>query len=115
MGRDWRHALRPGVSGQSQLYDPQRIQKPLLRVGERGEGKWKEVSYEEAYDYIAKQMQKLRKNTDRSDAFGCRKGPHMSYLYTLAKAYGSPNMHNHESTCPLARTVGLEVTLEQQV
>ena len=100
-----------GVSGQSQLYDPQRIQKPLIRVGERGEGKWKEVSYEEAYDYIAKQMQGIKeKYGPEAMAFGCRKGPHMSYLYTLAKAYGSPNTHNHESTCPLARTVGLEVT-----
>lgn len=43
-------------------------------------------------------------------AFACRKGPHMGYLYTLAKAYGSPNTFNHESTCPMAKTVALEAT-----
>jgi thiosulfate reductase/polysulfide reductase chain A len=101
-----------GGSGFSQLYDPQRLQKPLIRVGERGEGKWKEASWEEAYDYVAAKMKGIKeKFGPESMAFACRKGPHMAYLYTLAKAYGSPNTFNHESTCPMARTVALEATL----
>lgn len=34
----------------------------------------------------------------------------MPFLYNLAKAYGSPNTFNHESTCPMAKTVALEAT-----
>lgn len=30
-----------GGSGFNQLYDPQRLVHPIMRVGERGEGKWK--------------------------------------------------------------------------
>ena len=33
-----------GGSGLSQLYDENRVKKPLIRVGERGENKWREAS-----------------------------------------------------------------------
>ena len=41
-----------GQAGPSLLYDPQRIKKPMIRTGARGEGKFKEVSWDEAYQYI---------------------------------------------------------------
>ncbi|WP_052761143.1 molybdopterin-dependent oxidoreductase [Sedimenticola thiotaurini] len=34
-------------------YGPHRIKYPLIRVGERGEGKWRRVSWDEALEYIA--------------------------------------------------------------
>ncbi len=34
------------------LYNPLRIQHPLKRVGPRGSGKWKTISWEQAYDEI---------------------------------------------------------------
>jgi anaerobic selenocysteine-containing dehydrogenase len=37
-----------GPATHNQIYDPERILYPLKRVGERGEGKWKRVSWEEA-------------------------------------------------------------------
>lgn len=35
------------------LYDPERVLRPLRRVGRRGEGKWEPVSWEEALDRLA--------------------------------------------------------------
>jgi anaerobic selenocysteine-containing dehydrogenase len=35
------------------IYDPTRIKYPLKRAGERGEGKWKRISWEEALTEIA--------------------------------------------------------------
>lgn len=100
-----------GGSGFSQMYDTQRVQKPLIRTGERGEGKWKEVSYDEAYAYIADKMQAIKaKYGPEAMAFACRTGTHMAYLFNLANAYGSPNVFTHESTCPQARSVALEAT-----
>jgi len=100
-----------GGAAISQLYDTDRVKKPLLRVGERGEGKWKEVSWEEAYSFIADKMKEIKdKYGAEAMAFACRGGPHKAYMDTLAKAYGSPNTFTHESTCPISRTVAQEVT-----
>ena len=52
-----------GGSGHSQLYDPQRLVKPLIRVGERGENKWREVGWDEALDLVAKKCSRSRKST----------------------------------------------------
>jgi DMSO reductase family type II enzyme molybdopterin subunit len=38
------------------MYDPARVQYPLKRVGERGSGKWKRISWDEALDEIADSM-----------------------------------------------------------
>lgn len=38
------------------VYGAQRLKRPLIRVGERGEGKWREVSWDEAYEYIAARL-----------------------------------------------------------
>ena len=35
---------------------PERLKNPLLRVGERGEGKFKEISWDEALDIIADKL-----------------------------------------------------------
>lgn len=100
-----------GGAGFSQMYDPQRVQKPLIRVGERGEGKWKEATWDEAYTYIADKMGEIKtKYGPEAMAFACRGGIHKAYMDTLAKAYGSPNTFTHESTCPIARTVAQEAT-----
>lgn len=100
-----------GGAGFSQLYDPQRLQKPLIRTGARGEGKWKEVSWDEAYAYIAEKMKAIKAQYGpEAMAFANRGGAHMAYMVTLARAYGTPNIFTHESTCPLARTVALEAT-----
>lgn len=41
-----------GQTGIQTVYDPYRVKQPLKRVGERGSGKWKVISWEEAYEEI---------------------------------------------------------------
>jgi len=38
------------------LYDPDRVLKPRVRDGERGSGKWREISWAEAYKIIAEKL-----------------------------------------------------------
>lgn len=38
------------------VYGAQRLKHPLIRVGERGEGKWRQVSWDEAYEHIANKL-----------------------------------------------------------
>ena len=42
-----------GECGHDYMYGPHRIKYPLIRVGERGEGKWRRATWDEALDMIA--------------------------------------------------------------
>ncbi len=49
-----------GRSYRSRLYSPERLLYPMMRVGERGEGKFKRVSWDEALDFVAKKMVEIK-------------------------------------------------------
>ena len=49
-----------GIAGINHLYNPDRIPFPLRRVGSRGEGRWKQISWEEAFREIALRLQELQ-------------------------------------------------------
>jgi anaerobic dimethyl sulfoxide reductase subunit A len=56
--------LRACLRGRSyrlRIYSPERLLYPMMRVGERGEGKFKRVSWDEALDFVAKKMIELKK------------------------------------------------------
>jgi len=96
-----------GNAGISLLEDPDRIRTPLIRVGKRGEGKFRKASWEEAYRYIADRLAKIR-----PEELGVGRRPSATdvFLLTFAKAFGTPNIFNHESSCPLGRNVAMNVT-----
>ncbi len=55
--------LRACLRGRSyrlRLYSAERLLHPMIRVGERGEGKFKRVSWDEALDYVAKKMVQIK-------------------------------------------------------
>ncbi|HNG17417.1 molybdopterin-dependent oxidoreductase, partial [Accumulibacter sp.] len=49
-----------GRSYRSRLYSAERILYPMMRVGERGEGKFKRVSWDDALNHIAAKMVELK-------------------------------------------------------
>ncbi len=90
-----------GGAGHSLLYDPQRIVKPLKRVGERGEGKWAEISWQEAYQTIASKLNQIKaEHGPEAVAFSSKSGSLSGHLFYLGQAYGSPNSFTHNTTCP---------------
>ncbi|CAB50383.1 molybdopterin oxidoreductase family protein [Pyrococcus abyssi] len=48
-----------GVSSYQHYVHPDRLKKPLKRVGEKGEGKFEEISWEEAIEIIAKKFKEI--------------------------------------------------------
>ncbi|BAI81155.1 molybdopterin oxidoreductase, molybdopterin-binding subunit [Deferribacter desulfuricans SSM1] len=90
-----------GNAGAKAPYDPDRLKKPLIRVGKRGEGKWKEVSWEEAYDYIVDNVVKLvKKYQNRSTiAFASTEGFQEEYFIDLANIIGTANTVRHPTLC----------------
>ncbi|MEM2314797.1 MAG: molybdopterin-dependent oxidoreductase [Candidatus Bathyarchaeia archaeon] len=49
-----------GLSFMQLVYHPERLKYPLKRAGERGEGKWKRVSWDEALNEISNELLKIR-------------------------------------------------------
>jgi molybdopterin-containing oxidoreductase family molybdopterin binding subunit len=48
-----------GLSSLEITYHPDRLKYPLKRVGERGEGKFKRISWDDALDFIAERFKKI--------------------------------------------------------
>ncbi len=54
------HICQKGVMSCRQPYNEKRLLYPLKRVGERGEGKWERISWNQALDEIAAKLLDLR-------------------------------------------------------
>lgn len=91
-----------GQNGLQVLYDPDRIRGPLQRVGERGEGKWKPISWEEAIREVASRLAALR-GAGESHTVAVLGGRYRGHMRDLVRrflqAYGSPNEIDSESLC----------------
>jgi anaerobic selenocysteine-containing dehydrogenase len=75
------------------MYHPDRVTTPLKRVGERGEGKWERISWDEAYDTVVKKFNEIGEKYGKKSVIFCQGtgrdigGP----MSLLAYSYGSPN------------------------
>jgi len=82
-----------GLAGLETIYHPDRLTDPLIRVGERGEGKWRKAGWDEALDTIADAFGRFRDESGpESVAFLKGTGRDISpYISRLAYGFGSPN------------------------
>ncbi len=89
-----------GAAGPALLYDDERPQTPLIRAGERGEGKWRAVSWDEALDYVAGKLEKIRaEHGPEALLLSDRGGPYIDLTRAFVRGFGSPNYCNHDSAC----------------
>ena len=83
-----------GQAGVSFLYDPDRLKQPMIRTGgsARGEGKFKNATWEEALDYSAQKMKAIKdKYGPESVAFFGHTSGDSWFTDYLSQAWGSPN------------------------
>ena len=93
-----------GAALKQALYHPDRLLYPMKRVGERGEGKFERISWEEALQTIADKM------TETKEIYGAKST--MIYvghpkwfrpqITEFANGYGTPNIGTESSTCAYA-------------
>jgi thiosulfate reductase/polysulfide reductase chain A len=101
-----------GNSGLRALYDPDRLKTPMVRVGERGSGKWKAVSWEEAVAQVAENLQRIKeKYGPESLAWFSEDHSFTHIQQDFCKMYGTPNYHNHSNLCDVARKASFKLVM----
>ncbi len=95
-----------GPATHNQVYDPERILYPLARVGARGEGKWKRVSWDQALDDIAAKMRESR--LERRDGIMVHVGRPGEDHYTnrTITAWGVDGHNSHTNICSAGARAG---------
>jgi len=102
-----------GKASLEYLYHPDRLRQPLKRVGERGEGKWCRIDWEEALDIITRKMvESKEKYGPESVAFirGAAKGLQDEYFARFANVFGSPNITSMAHVCFIPRKTASFIT-----
>ncbi len=104
-----------GNAGIQALYDPDRLKYPMIRIGKRGEGKFKRVSWEEAYEAILNgtehfkglsQIMDEEKNNRSTIGYCAGEGMAEHTFQNWMKCkFGSLNFVNHGTIC-LTTTIG---------
>jgi thiosulfate reductase/polysulfide reductase chain A len=82
-----------GLASLEHLYNPNRLLHPLKRRGERGEGKWERISWEEALDTITAKLERIREEYGpEAIALGQGTGRHhFNFVPRFANSLGTPN------------------------
>ncbi|MGE5505183.1 MAG: molybdopterin-containing oxidoreductase family protein [Actinomycetota bacterium] len=89
-----------GAAGIAFLNDDERPQRPMIREGRRGEGKWREVGWDEALDYVGSRLRSVRDRLgSRGVALSDRGGPFNDLTKSFMQAIGSPNYFDHDASC----------------
>jgi len=91
-----------GHIGLQILYDPDRLKGPLRRVGKRGEGKWEQISWDEALSLVTERLKKLRQQGEPHKLVimsGRNRGQMGALIDRFLAAFGSPNHVGHSSIC----------------
>jgi len=105
-----------GNAGIMTQYDPDRVKRPLKRVGARGAGQWQEISYEQAVSEIASALAAIKAESEPEG------GPEKVLWFTedntavpiqqsFCNVFGTPNFLQHSNLCDVARKFGFEKTL----
>ena len=101
-----------GNSGVRSLYDPDRLKTPMKRIGPKGSGKWKAISWEEALDDVAKNFLKIREKYGPEALVWCTEDASFTDMQAdFNMLYGSPNFSMHSNTCDVARKASFKLVM----
>ena len=102
-----------GLAQIERLNHPDRLTYPMKRAGDRGEGRWTRISWDEALELISG---KIKETIDRdgpkaiSFAQGTPKGLELFLLIRLANLLNSPNISTPGNVCHMPRETASNLT-----
>ena len=74
---------------------PDRLLYPMKRVGERGEGKWERISWDEALDTVAEKLRAIKEESGPEHVIFGLGEPHgleFAFAQRFASVFGTPNV-----------------------
>ena len=83
------------------LYHPQRLNYPLKRVGKKGEGRWEQISWDQALDEVAEKLSNLRDKYG-AETLAFTHGTKRTYHWDCRRffnLFGSPNTCGVNTIC----------------
>ncbi len=104
-------------AGINQVYDPDRLLYPLVRVGKRGQGKWKRLPMDQALDLVAFGGTIAGRKVEGLKSIYESKPEEFRFHYGRSRiknaqthfqqtAFGSGTQGNHTSICETAKWLG---------
>ncbi|MCC4114468.1 molybdopterin-dependent oxidoreductase [Aromatoleum toluclasticum] len=102
-----------GQGGVNQPNDPDRILYPLKRVGKRGEGKWKQISWDEALGELAGRIKALMDKGEPEKVmfqYGRMKSSTSKMVNTFLAVVGTGTIGDHTSICEGGKWTAQELT-----
>ncbi|MHB8838440.1 MAG: molybdopterin-containing oxidoreductase family protein [Gemmatimonadaceae bacterium] len=105
-----------GTGGVGAHFDPDRLRRPLIRRSDRGREEWLEVSWDEAFAYIAKKMHAIKQTYGPESVALFAHGIGGAFLKHTLKAYGTPNITAPSfAQCRGPRDAGFWLTYGEEV
>ena len=96
-----------GVVTPNQLEDPDRILYPLKRDGDRGSGKWRQVSWDEALNEIAGRVRKaIVENRRHEIMYHVGRPGEDGYANRVLQAWGVDGHNSHTNVCSSSARLG---------
>ncbi|WP_208028464.1 molybdopterin-containing oxidoreductase family protein [Rhabdothermincola sediminis] len=97
-----------GNAGIAQLYDPDRVSKPLKRTNPDksldADPAWEEISWDQALDEIAGRLRALRDAGEAHKLLWISEDHSFVHIQQdFTELYGTPNYSNHSNLCDVAR------------
>jgi len=99
-----------GPATHNQIYDPERILYPLKRVGERGEGKWKRITWDEALSEIGAKMRESRLKRRDGIMYHVGRPGEDHFTNRVIQAWGVDGHNSHTNICSSGARMGLFIT-----
>src|SRR6476659_6092189 len=100
-----------GAAGIMQHYSPARLRKPLLRVGERGAGEFREIEWDEALALAAQWLGAIRARNPDELAFFTGRDQSQALTGWWAQQFGTINYAAHGGFCSVNMAAGGLYTL----
>jgi len=102
-----------GPATHNQVYDPERILYPLKRLGERGEGRWERISWEQALSEIAERMRESKKRRPNGIVYHVGRPGEDGYTMRVVQAWGMDGHNSHTNICSSSSRAGYNFWIGQ--